>query len=86
VSKTELVLRGLVGNHHPAPSRGLPRLWTKKTIEEGDEAQCFATAALRVGQTTAQGIICGVPESLLQAITGGTGKYEGAEGELHVVW
>jgi hypothetical protein len=47
------------------------------------EAQCQATAWFDDGQITAQGLVAGEPETIVLPITGGSGKYEGAEGEVH---
>jgi hypothetical protein len=57
-----------------------------KTVSvEGGEAQCVATYWLRDGQITGQALITlGDPTPYAGAITGGTGSYEGAEGEVHV--
>jgi hypothetical protein len=50
-----------------------------------NEAQCIATYSFRGGQITAQTlIILGSSTPYAAAITGGTGKYEGAEGQVHV--
>jgi hypothetical protein len=52
---------------------------------ERQEAQCIATFWFRDGQITAQGLVSlGSKAPYALAITGGSGKYEGAEGELHV--
>jgi hypothetical protein len=49
------------------------------------EAQCIATYSFRGGQITAQALIrLGSTAPYLVAISGGTGQYEGAEGEVHV--
>jgi hypothetical protein len=49
------------------------------------EAQCIATYALRGGQITGQALIrLGDPAPYAGAITGGPGKYHGAEGEVRV--
>ena len=49
------------------------------------EAQCLATYALRGGQITGQAlIVLGDPAPYAGAITGGSGKYQGAEGEVRV--
>jgi allene oxide cyclase len=49
------------------------------------EAQCVATYSFRGGQITAQAlIILGSSAPYAAAITGGTGKYQGAEGEVDV--
>jgi hypothetical protein len=50
-------------------------------------AQCHNTTTLPGGQITAQGIVTSdqiEQAPFVQAITGGTGAYEGAEGELTV--
>lgn len=50
------------------------------------EAQCIATYSFRGGQITAQSlVILGSATPYAVAITGGTGGYEGAEGEVHVL-
>jgi type II secretory pathway pseudopilin PulG len=50
------------------------------------EAQCVATYALPGGQITGQALIrLGDPAPYLVAITGGSGKYEGVEGEIRVI-
>jgi hypothetical protein len=52
---------------------------------ERQEAQCVATFSLRGGQITAQALIhLGDLTPYAVAITGGSGKYEGAEGEIEV--
>jgi hypothetical protein len=49
------------------------------------EAQCIATYSFPGGQITAQAlVIFGSTVPYDGSITGGTGKYEGAKGELHV--
>jgi len=49
------------------------------------EAQCVATYSFGGGQITAQALITlGSMAPYAGAITGGTDKYEGAKGELHV--
>ena len=49
------------------------------------EAQCIATYSFPGGQITAQAlVILGSTAPYDGSITGGTGKYEGAKGELHV--
>jgi len=49
------------------------------------EAQCIATYVFRGGQITGQALIhLGDPTPYAGAITGGSGKYEGAEGEVRV--
>jgi hypothetical protein len=55
------------------------------TSEERQEAQCVATYWLRGGQVTAQALIrLGNPAPYAVAITGGSGRYQGAEGEVRV--
>lgn len=50
------------------------------------EAQCTATYSFGGGQITAQSlIILNSPAPYEVAITGGTGKYEGATGQIHVL-
>jgi hypothetical protein len=51
------------------------------------EAQCVVTAYLSDGQITFQGLIVetGDPPRFTLAVTGGTGQYEGASGEVHVI-
>jgi hypothetical protein len=51
------------------------------------EAQCLVTAYLSGGQITFQGLIVetGDPPRFTLAVTGGTGQYEGASGEVHVI-
>jgi len=49
------------------------------------EAQCVATYALPGGQITGQAlIVVGDPAPYAVAITGGSGKYKGVEGEVRV--
>ena len=49
------------------------------------EAQCLATYALPGGQITGQAlIVLGDPAPYAVAITGGSGKYKGVEGEIRV--
>ena len=49
------------------------------------EAQCITTYSFPGGQITAQAlVIFGSTAPYDGSITGGTGKYEGAKGELHV--
>ena len=49
------------------------------------EAQCVATYAFRGGQITGQAlIVLGDPAPYAVAITGGSGKYKGVEGEVRV--
>jgi hypothetical protein len=51
---------------------------------ERQEAQCVATAWFRDGQITAQALVSFAQEPPVVPITGGSGKYKGAEGELHI--
>lgn len=52
---------------------------------ERQEAECVATYSFGGGQITAQALITlGSEAPYAGAITGGTGKYEGAKGEVHV--
>jgi hypothetical protein len=49
------------------------------------EAQCVATFSLRGGQITAQALVhLGTLTPYAVAVTGGSGKYQGAEGEIQV--
>jgi hypothetical protein len=54
------------------------------TSLEREEAQCVGTAWFSDGQITVQGLIAGEPETFVLPVTGGSGKYEGADGEVHV--
>jgi len=55
------------------------------TSLERQEAQCIATYSLRGGQITGQAlIVLGDPAPYAVAITGGSGKYQGTEGEIRV--
>jgi hypothetical protein len=55
------------------------------TSVQRNEAQCVATYSFRGGQITAQAlIILGDPAPYAAAITGGSGKYQGVEGEVRV--
>jgi hypothetical protein len=57
---------------------------TVTSVERG-EAQCVATYVFRGGQLTGQAlIILGDPAPYAVAITGGSGKYQGVEGEVRV--
>jgi hypothetical protein len=51
---------------------------------ERQEAQCVATAWFDDGQITAQALVSFAEEPPVVSITGGSGKYKGAEGELHI--
>jgi Allene oxide cyclase barrel like domain len=51
-----------------------------------NEAQFIATYSFRGGQITAQAlVILGSPAPYEVSITGGTGKYQGVKGEIHVL-
>ena len=55
------------------------------TSVQRNEAQCIATYALRGGQITGQVLIrLGDPAPYAVAITGGSGRYKGVEGEVQV--
>jgi hypothetical protein len=56
---------------------------TITSLERG-EAQCVATAWFRGGQITGQALISFEGEPRPVSITGGSGKYVGAEGEVHI--
>jgi hypothetical protein len=54
-----------------------------------ETVQCVATASFLTsfhggGQITVQGLLMGEPEKFTLAITGGTGSFVGAEGQVHV--
>ena len=50
------------------------------------EAQCLATYVLPGGQITGQAlIVLGDPAPYLVAVTGGSGKFKGVEGEIRVL-
>jgi hypothetical protein len=56
------------------------------TSEARAEAQCVATYALPGGQITGQALIrLADPTPYLVAITGGSGRYKGVEGEIRVI-
>ena len=60
---------------------------TRITSAHNALADCIATAALAGGSLTVQGIDdinAGVPQPSDLAVTGGTGKYAGARGTLHI--
>jgi hypothetical protein len=50
---------------------------------EREEVQCVATFWFRGGQITGQALVGGVP-TFVSPITGGSGKYSGAEGEIQI--
>lgn len=53
---------------------------------ERQEAQCVATYSFRGGQITAQAlVVLNSPDAYDVAITGGTGRYRDAKGEVHVL-
>jgi hypothetical protein len=55
------------------------------TSVERNEAQCVATYSLRGGQVTGQALVrLGDPAPYAVPVTGGSGKYQGAEGEVRV--
>jgi hypothetical protein len=54
---------------------------TTVSVERG-EAQCVATSWFSDGQITAQVLVNFAEEPSALPITGGSGKYEGAEGEI----
>jgi hypothetical protein len=55
------------------------------TSVQRNEAQCLATYSLRGGQITGQALIrLGDPAPYAVAVTGGSGKYKGVEGEIRV--
>jgi hypothetical protein len=54
------------------------------TSVEREEVQCAATAWFDGGQITVQGLVGFGGEAFVLPITGGSGKYKGAEGEVHV--
>jgi hypothetical protein len=56
---------------------------TVTSLERG-EAQCVATAWFPKGQITAQALVSFEAELPAFSITGGSGKYTGAEGEVHI--
>lgn len=49
-----------------------------------EEVQCVGTARLLGGQIAIQGLLAGEPDIFSFPITGGTGRYVGAEGTLWV--
>lgn len=58
------------------------------TSVELNQAQCLVTAWLPEGQITIQGLITETgepPQRFVFAVTGGTGQYQGASGEVHVI-
>jgi hypothetical protein len=57
------------------------------TSLEREEVHCVVTAWFEGGQITVQGLISvgtDASETFVLPITGGSGKYKGAEGEVHV--
>jgi hypothetical protein len=57
-----------------------------RTGGETSTAQCLASFALSGGQITVQGLVTFAqePAPFTVAVTGGTGRYRDADGELHV--
>jgi hypothetical protein len=58
------------------------------TSVDQSQAQCLVTAWLAEGQITIQGLIVEsgeFPARFVFAVTGGTGQYVGASGEVHVI-
>jgi hypothetical protein len=55
------------------------------TSVKGPEIQCLVTVSLSGGQIVIAGLIKGNPEEFVFAVTGGTGQYQGASGEAHLV-
>jgi hypothetical protein len=56
------------------------------TSLEREEVHCVATAWFEGGQITVQGLVgigADAPATFVLPITGGSGKYKGAEGEVH---
>jgi hypothetical protein len=51
---------------------------------ERKEAQCVATAWFSDGQITAQVLVAFTEDPPAVPITGGSGEYKGAEGEIHI--
>jgi hypothetical protein len=51
---------------------------------ERQEANCVATAWFDDGQITAQVLVSFTEDPPVVSITGGSGKYKGAEGEIHI--
>ncbi|MDQ3661928.1 MAG: hypothetical protein M3454_12890 [Actinomycetota bacterium] len=51
---------------------------------ERQEAECVGTFWFSGGQISAQALVSFAEEPPAVPITGGSGKYEGAEGELHI--
>jgi hypothetical protein len=56
--------------------------WTLTSVER-QESHCVGTTWFRGGQVTVQGLV-GDEAGFVVPITGGSGKYVGAEGEAHV--
>jgi hypothetical protein len=54
------------------------------TSLERQQAQCVATASFTDGQITVQGLLTGEPETFVLPVTGGSGEFKGADGEVHV--
>jgi hypothetical protein len=79
----EIVFTGklLQGGHQTGHQGG-----TCTTVSmQRHEAECLATYSFRGGRITAQTVIVlGSPKRYQAAVTGGTGRYAGAEGVVHV--
>jgi hypothetical protein len=54
------------------------------TSLERQQAQCVATASFTDGQITVQGLLSEEPETFVLPVTGGSGEFKGADGEVHV--
>jgi Allene oxide cyclase barrel like domain len=54
------------------------------TSLDNQEVQCQATVWLDAGQITVQGLVPDQASTFTLPVTGGSGAYKGAEGELHV--
>jgi hypothetical protein len=54
------------------------------TSVDNEEFQCQATAWFDAGQVTIQGLLPSAQQTFTLPLTGGSGAYQGAEGELHI--
>ena len=54
------------------------------TSVANEQSQCVGTAQFRAGQITIQGLLAGEPTTFRFPITGGSGVFRGAEGDLQV--
>ena len=54
------------------------------TSFDNEELQCQATAWFDAGQITIQGLLPNAEQTFTLPVTGGSGAYQGAEGELHI--